>query len=163
ECFAPLAAQRPVVLQGGLEQYVRSDDVGLDELGRAVDRSVDVALGGEMEHGVGSEIVKQLSESARVSYIRLGEAIARIAGHFGFPPFESAGKPFEKARARLPVELAPGARAIENAYRYIVRAGCVVLALELATEEFFEHPGDLQKVEPLTAADIEHAARAFVH
>ena len=40
------------VLARPLEQHVRPEDVGLDELGRAEDRAVDVRLGGEVDDGV---------------------------------------------------------------------------------------------------------------
>ena len=43
---APVGARR-------LEQRVGAGDVGVDEGGRAVDRAVDVALGGEVHHRVG--------------------------------------------------------------------------------------------------------------
>ena len=41
--FAPIAANR-------IEQGERADDVGLDELGRPVNRAIDMALGCEIEH-----------------------------------------------------------------------------------------------------------------
>ena len=49
ERLASLASTAPVP-QRLLQQRERADDVGANELGRTVDRAVDVALGREVEH-----------------------------------------------------------------------------------------------------------------
>src|SRR5262245_36209413 len=39
----------------GLQKYIGANHVGVDELGRAVDRPIDMALGREMHDRVGAE------------------------------------------------------------------------------------------------------------
>ena len=59
----------------------RADDVGLDEVGRAADRPVDMALGGEMHHRIRAGLGENTVECRPVANVRPFEAIARIAGH----------------------------------------------------------------------------------
>ena len=61
----------------GLEQRVGADHVGLDELGRAVDRAVHVGLGGEVHHRSRAELPKYLVQASSVADIDLVEPIAR--------------------------------------------------------------------------------------
>ena len=60
---ADLQVARDSAVPRGLEQRVRAEDVGADEVLRAADGAVDVGLGGEVDDGVGA---------AR----RLGDAVA---------------------------------------------------------------------------------------
>ena len=65
----------------GLEQDIGADDIGVDEFGGAVDRSVDVTFGREMHHRIGIEARKNLSDSQTIADIGAAELIARMALH----------------------------------------------------------------------------------
>jgi hypothetical protein len=72
------------------EQHVGALDVGLDEVARAVDRAVDVRLGGEVDHAgrpVGDE---QLVQCRAVADVGVAEHMARVAGQVR-ERFEVAG------------------------------------------------------------------------
>ena len=75
---------------GGLEQRVRANHVGLDELGRAVDRAVHVGLGGEVHHRSRAECGEDLVQGRSVADIDLVKAVARRVGDRG-KRFEIAG------------------------------------------------------------------------
>ena len=55
EARAGVGVELAPVGEGGFEQGVGAADVGLDEGRGAVDRAVDVALGGKMQDGIGLE------------------------------------------------------------------------------------------------------------
>ena len=78
-----LAGQAVPVVAGRLEQGVGADDVGLDELGRAVDGTVDMALGGQVHDAVGLVLGEQAADFGGIADVDLFEAVARIAGHAG--------------------------------------------------------------------------------
>ena len=59
---------------GGFEHGERADEVGLDERGGPVDRAVDVALGGEVHHGVGGVLDEDLGDPVDVADVGLLEA-----------------------------------------------------------------------------------------
>ena len=59
------------------QQTQRADDVRLDEGGRAVDRAIDMALGGKMHHGVGPEVAERRRHRRRVADVHAG-SVARI-------------------------------------------------------------------------------------
>ena len=52
ESIGSLAAQPAPMREGGLQQHISSNDVGLDEVVWTIDRTIDVALGGEMHDRV---------------------------------------------------------------------------------------------------------------
>ncbi len=66
------------VTAGGLEHREGADDVGLDEGAGAVDRTVDMALGGEMHDPVRLELRKEPANGGGVTDVGLGETIAGI-------------------------------------------------------------------------------------
>ena len=66
---------------GGLHEDVRAEHVGLDEVHRAVDRAVHVALRREV-HDVG-DALDGLGCNGRVRDVALEELVARIVGHLG--------------------------------------------------------------------------------
>ena len=68
----PIAARR-------LEQREGADDVGLDEVGRARDRAVDVAFGREMHDPVGPELGDRLLHRSAVADVGMQEAVVRLA------------------------------------------------------------------------------------
>jgi len=74
----------------GLEQRVGADHVGLDELGRAVDRAVHVGLGGEVHHRIRTEFGEDLVQGSRVADIDLVKLVARRVRDRG-KRFEIAG------------------------------------------------------------------------
>ncbi len=67
-----------------LEQDVRPEHVGLDEVGRAEDRAVDVRLGGEVDDGVAA--LAGLRDDVGVADVALDESdvaaveVRRVAG-----------------------------------------------------------------------------------
>ena len=56
EARAGLGVERAPVGEGGLEQRVGADDVGVDEGRGAVDRAVDMAFRCEVQDGVGPRL-----------------------------------------------------------------------------------------------------------
>ena|SRR5215204_1706895 len=75
------ALQPTPVLERRLQQREGADDVGAHERRRAVDRTVDVALGGEMDDDVRREASDQLADFRAVDDVRLREAEAWILCH----------------------------------------------------------------------------------
>ena len=74
-----IGIERAPVGARGLQQREGADDIGLDELGRAVDGAVHMALGGEMHdraRTVGSE---QAVDRLAIADIGLREHVARVA------------------------------------------------------------------------------------
>ena len=65
----------------GLEQDIGADDIGVDEFGGPVDRSVDVTFGRQMHHRVGIEARKNLGDGRTIADIGAAELIARMALH----------------------------------------------------------------------------------
>src|SRR5262249_11812309 len=61
-----------------LEKNISADDIGVDEFRRAIDRSVDVALGGEMHHGVGMEARENIGDSGAIADIGAAEPVAGV-------------------------------------------------------------------------------------
>ena len=62
----------------GLKQRVGADDVGVDEVRRRVDGTVDVAFGGEMHHGVRVELGKEFRDGRTVADVGAAELVARV-------------------------------------------------------------------------------------
>ena len=54
EGFLLLLAQSVPVGAGGFEEVEGADDVGLDELGGAMDRAIHMGLGGKVDDGAGA-------------------------------------------------------------------------------------------------------------
>ncbi|GJD81886.1 hypothetical protein NBEOAGPD_5142 [Methylobacterium gregans] len=64
----------------GLEQDLGADHVGADEGTGSGDRAVDVALGGQVHHGLGAEVGEGGLDGVRVADVGLDEAVARVVG-----------------------------------------------------------------------------------
>ncbi len=62
----------------GLEQHIGADDIGVDELGRTIDRPVDVAFGGQMHDGVRIEVREDVSDAGAIADVGAAEAIPRM-------------------------------------------------------------------------------------
>ena len=65
--------------QRRFEQDIGADDVGVDELGRAIDRAIDMAFGREMHDPVWIKACEGVSDCGAVANVRAAEMIARIA------------------------------------------------------------------------------------
>ena len=63
----------------GFEQAEGADDVGLDEVFRAVDAAVDVRFGGKIDDGAGLVLGEQLGDEVEVADVALDEDVARVA------------------------------------------------------------------------------------
>jgi hypothetical protein len=63
----------------GLEQSVGADDVRGEELGRPVDGTIDVALGGQMHDGLRIEVVEDLRDPCTIADIGAAEMVARVS------------------------------------------------------------------------------------
>ncbi len=78
----PVAETIPVMARR-LQQGVGADDVGLDELGRAVDGAVDVALGGQVHDAVRPVLGEQAADLGGVADVHFFKGITRVAGDAG--------------------------------------------------------------------------------
>ena len=78
ESLAFRALQPVPILARGLKQRAGADDIGLDEFRRAVDRTVDMGLGGQMHHPSRPVLGKNARERRGVEDIRLLEDMARV-------------------------------------------------------------------------------------
>jgi len=65
------------------EQMEGADDVGLDEVFRAVDGAVDVALGGEVDDGARLLFGEQFADQGAVADVALDEDVALVAVQAG--------------------------------------------------------------------------------
>ena len=83
EAEAVAAALPRPVFPRGLEQVERAGDVGLDEIGRTVDRPVDVALGGQVHHRLRRMGGEDPVERSPVADIRMLEGIEEAVGDGG--------------------------------------------------------------------------------
>ena len=54
-------------------------DIGVNEVVCRIDRAVDVGFGGEVDHRVGTHLVKQRPNCVAVGNVAAHEAIARVA------------------------------------------------------------------------------------
>ena len=66
---------------GRFEHTQRAGDVGLDESVRALDRAVDMALGGEVGDGVEPLALEQALDQRAIEDRAFDEAVARIGVH----------------------------------------------------------------------------------
>ena len=76
---AAISAERP----GRLEQVHRAGDVGVQELFGPVDRSVDVAFGGEVDDGVGLMVGESGVDGVGVADVDLEVPVPFVAGDGG--------------------------------------------------------------------------------
>ena len=81
EGLPPVGSQRAPVCQRGIEHDVGADDVGLDEGAWAVDRAVDMALGGKMDDRVRCERRKGRRHCPPIADVGLKQAVALVRGH----------------------------------------------------------------------------------
>src|SRR5215218_1441281 len=77
-------------MAGGLQQLEGAYDVGLDEGAGVVDRAVDVALGGEVDHRRGTMLGEDAPHLPAVRDVAVEEREARIVQHAG-EVLEAAG------------------------------------------------------------------------
>ncbi len=63
----------------GFEQAEGADDVGLDEVFRAMDAAIDVGFGGEVDDGAGLVFGEQFGDQVEVFDVAFDEDVARIA------------------------------------------------------------------------------------
>lgn len=78
EGLLPRRVETFVVSQGLLQKSVGSDDVGLNEVSRAVNGSIDMGLGSEMHDEIGLMLCQQTADGLTVSDIGLFELMARM-------------------------------------------------------------------------------------
>jgi hypothetical protein len=78
EAGGAVGGQRAPVIQRLLEQRVGALDISLDEFAGAIDRAVDMRLGGKMQHRVRLERAQQPGHGGAVADIAAMKAIARV-------------------------------------------------------------------------------------
>jgi hypothetical protein len=61
------------------KQSIGADDIRGDELGRSVDGTIDVALGGQMHDGIGIEVGEELGDLRAIADIRAAEMVVRVS------------------------------------------------------------------------------------
>ncbi len=64
------------------EQVEGADDVGLDEFTRAVNRTIDMALGGEVDDGARFGIRQQVGDEIAITDVAADELVTRITFEF---------------------------------------------------------------------------------
>jgi hypothetical protein len=79
EVFARLALKRLPIAARAFEKIEGSDDVRLDELGRIVDRTIDVAFGREVHDRAGLVLVQELAHQSAVVDVSAHEDVLLIA------------------------------------------------------------------------------------
>ena len=80
--FAALGWQGLPIGTRRLEQLVSPNDVGLNELCRAVDRAVDMGFGGQVHDGIRLEFQQRFTDTFAIGDIGLKELIAVAAVDF---------------------------------------------------------------------------------
>ena len=83
EGFLGLALQAVVVGAGAFQQVKGADDIGLDEVFRAVDGAVHMAFSGKVEDGARLVLGQQTADQLRIADIALHEEVARVVLHCG--------------------------------------------------------------------------------
>src|SRR5262245_46006394 len=71
--------KRTPMRERGLKQNIGSDDVGVDEFGRPIDRSVDVTFRRQMHDRLGFKTRENVSNSRTIADIGAAEMIPRMA------------------------------------------------------------------------------------
>ena len=66
-----------------LEQHEGADNIGLDEGGGPIDRTVDMAFGRQMHHDIRAELLDERAHGRCVANINLLEPVASIFRHAG--------------------------------------------------------------------------------
>ena len=79
ERVAGVVFERLPVIAHRLQQAQGADHVGLDEGRGAIDRTVDVALGGEVHHGIGPVLGQQPRDQVAVADVAVDEDMVGIA------------------------------------------------------------------------------------
>ena len=65
----------------GFQQHIGADHVGVDEIGRAIDRAVDMALRRQMHDGIGIEASKRFGDGRTIADVGAAETKARMVLH----------------------------------------------------------------------------------
>jgi len=73
------SGQRRPVAAHGFEQFVAAQHIGLDEGAGAVQGSIHVAFGGEVEHGTRLVLGQQALHQGPIGYAAVHEAVPRVA------------------------------------------------------------------------------------
>ena len=81
ERILPIERQRAPVCERGFEQRQRADDVRLHELGRTVDRTVDVRLGREVHDRVRLMLAKEPLDERAVADVAVREDVVAVVAH----------------------------------------------------------------------------------
>jgi len=74
------ALERAPVTARGFEQGEGADEVGLDEVGRAIDRAIDVRFGGEMHHRIGAMLRENARDRRRIGDVDDFQRVAPALG-----------------------------------------------------------------------------------
>jgi hypothetical protein len=77
EPLLALSIERPVILQASLKYLIGTDNIGLNELARAIDRPVDVTFGRKVHHAIRSEVFEPSKEPPIGCDVGLYESILR--------------------------------------------------------------------------------------
>jgi hypothetical protein len=64
--------------EGSLQQVICAEDVGLDEVARAIDGAIHMAFCGEVHHGIWAVLGKKSGECAGIAEVGLDEGVAWI-------------------------------------------------------------------------------------
>src|ERR1700730_19337734 len=72
------AASAPMA-ERGLEQNMSADNIGIDEFGRNVDRSIDMTFRRQMHDGIRIESCKQIGDRRAIADVGAAETIAPMA------------------------------------------------------------------------------------
>ena len=106
--------QRRPVAAHGLEQLIGALHIGLDEGARAVQRAIDVAFGGKVEHGARPVLGQQALHQSAVADAAVHKVVPRIA--------LQAGKVFEVAGVSEQVEVDDRLVALSQPVKHEVAA-----------------------------------------
>jgi hypothetical protein len=79
EAGAARRGEASPIAQRLLQQDEGTDDVGLDEFARTVDRTIDMAFGGQVHHEIGLVAIEQRANASAVADVDLGEGVARMS------------------------------------------------------------------------------------
>ncbi|MNJ58276.1 hypothetical protein D3C77_539040 [compost metagenome] len=75
--------QRQPVGASSLQQAVGTDNIGVDKIGRAVDRTVDMRLGCQVHDGMRLEALEYSADSCLIGNVGLDELVAGIGRDAG--------------------------------------------------------------------------------
>src|SRR5882762_110611 len=77
EAKLALSALAPM-RQRSFEQNVGADHIGVDELGRSIDRAVDMAFRGQMHDGISIEACESIGNSGPVADVGATESVTAM-------------------------------------------------------------------------------------